>query len=100
MTRIALRTGALGGDREIRDAASSAFDDLRRAAPILDGVLHIVELVSGRNDIRHGLGRAWRGYIVCGMETSVSVDHDTSPDESQTLRLNAGGATAARIWVF
>ena len=72
-------------------------------ATVLDGVLiESVALSATVNNVAHGLGRAYRGWIVTDRDANQTVYRDgtSTADPVLFLPLLAGGAVTVDLWVF
>lgn len=86
---------------KLQDGVIDALSSLTEV-PLLDFVWKKdVILALGSNQIAHGLGRAWRGYIVTRANGSATV---YAPDEQQLrdrfLDLESTGDVVMDLFVF
>ena len=76
--------------------------DILQQIPLLDGVYKTgVDLVSGDNDISHGLGRAYQGMILTNIDTARDLYvNATNTQKDKILILNSDGTATVSIWIF
>lgn len=87
---------------ELQSAIEDVLAPLRQV-PLLDGVLLDVTVDTNPVDVAHGLGRAWRGWIVVQKNGSFNTWTNPSPDETRFIRFDSstsGSAFTLRVWVF
>ena len=77
------------------------------ACPILDGVLIEDVVITTSVNVAHGLGRAWRGYLITKKNTNANVYSPTASNTSPaallplTASLGTGVANVTvSLWVF
>lgn len=93
--------GVLPFLRALQDAVSDSVGPLTNV-PLLDYVWkRDVALASGANQIGHGLGRPWRGYIVTRRNAAVTVhDPDEQPMRDRLVTLQSSGAAVVDLFMF
>jgi hypothetical protein len=93
--------GILNFLRHHQDAVSDALAPLADA-PVLDFVWkRDVVLAAGDNQIGHGLGRPWTGYLVTRRNAAIDVfDPDEQPIRNRLLTLNASGVGVVDLYMF
>jgi hypothetical protein len=70
---------------------------------LLDGVfLNDVVLSTTTNQIAHGLGRKYQGFIITNLNAGVMIWRDATVDTNQEkfLPLKASAAVTVSLWVF
>jgi hypothetical protein len=87
--------------RQFQDAVGDAVSVLTEV-PLLDFVWkRDVTLAAGVNQIGHGLGRPWRGYIVTRQNAAISVYAPDGHDmRDRLLTLQSTGAGVVDLYVF
>jgi|TARA_R100000030_G_scaffold86909_1_gene70436 hypothetical protein len=88
----------------VQDKIEQFAKDLQSSG-LLDGrLIEDIEFASNTTrNIHHGLGRAYRGYIVVSINasTNIAVDTTENNNKAQFLALTAGRvACTASLWVF
>ena len=81
------------------------FANTRQSSGILDGRLieGIEFAASTTQNVYHGLGRSYRGYIVVSVNSKsvIQVDDAKNNNKAQFLALQSyGSACTASLWVF
>lgn len=73
-----------------------------RSCALVDGKLIAgVTLGTGATDVSHGLGRAFRGYLVCSLTAAATITVATTQrDPTKFASLIASAPTTATLWVF
>ncbi len=92
-------------DRTLMDAQQSLVDIARalNAIPLLDGRLIDNAIVTAAAfDVDHGLGRAFRGYIIvrCYGTAFALAEAIPQPDPTRTIRLASTADSVGALWVF
>lgn len=87
--------------RRFQDAVGDAIT-LLTEVPLLDFTWkRDVVLAAGANQVPHGLGRAWRGYIVTRQNAAITV---YAPDDQalreRILTLTASGSGVVDLFMF
>jgi len=71
------------------------------AAEILDGrMVTGVSVATSATNVNHGLGRAYRGWIVVGNNTDCRVWSPSTSDTTKIIVLQSSAATTLSLWVF
>jgi len=86
---------------ELQDNAEPIMQKVQDAF-LLDGVLITKQTIDGATVIRHGLGRAPKGFIVIRRRGNAVVydDQDSNKNATKTLTLNAASSVEVDLWVF
>jgi hypothetical protein len=95
---------------ELNNAGQSLADDLFQAAPIVDGVLVTAKLTASSAgvpldaEVKHGLGRSPKGFLVVRPTADVRVWESSIPSAlpKSVLRLSHTSTTTVEFafWVF
>ena len=75
------------------------------ACPLLDGVLLEDVTITTSLNVTHGLGRAWRGFIITKINANATIRAATDPSPAAFLALTASLGTGVAnvtvdLWVF
>lgn len=85
---------------KVQDSLSRIFNSIQ-TKEILDGrLIQDVSIVSGANEINHGLGKPIRGWIVVRKNANQTVYDSVSSTPDSTFILNASGTVTISLWVF
>ena len=77
-----------------------------RDVTILDGKLVTSDITTAGTDIVHGLGRAYKGFMVVktdkddGTAFTGSINEDISSDNTIYLKLDTSANVTVTVWVF
>ena len=85
----------------VQDAVAEGFAELS-ANPLASSIfLQDIEVLSGVQDIPHGLGRPVRGFVLAGANVQVSVwSPGDSPAPAKLLRLESSTDATISLIVF
>lgn len=96
--------------RQIRDNTpiDEFYRQLQAAAPILDGKIVDIDAsaTTSPQQVRHGLGRPYRGgWVVVGPSAAVQLRvlppaEQSAPETYLYFALSAATAVTARCWLF
>mgnify|MGYP003628131298 CR=1 FL=1 len=76
--------------------------EILRSIPFLDGVHKTgIDLVSGDNNIGHGLGRNYIGMIITNIDAARTLYiNATNTSKAEIIIVNSSGISTADLWIF
>tara|TARA_Y100000356_G_scaffold14254_1_gene10169 strand:+ start:488 stop:802 length:315 start_codon:yes stop_codon:yes gene_type:complete len=88
----------------VQDKIEQFANDLQGSGLLSGRLIEDIEFASNTTrNIHHGLGRAYRGYIVVSINANVNIkiDDTENNNKAQFLALQSQGtACTASLWVF
>ena len=88
----------------VQDKIEQFANDLQGSGLLNGRLIEDIEFASNTTrNIHHGLGRAYRGYIVVSINANVNIkiDDTENNNKAQFLALQSQGtACTASLWVF
>jgi len=86
--------------QRVQDNILTAINDIK-SNPFLGGVVvNNVALVSGNNNVPHGLNRPYQGVLITKRSTGAVIFDFDPADPRQFVGLNSSADCVVNLWVY
>lgn len=87
---------------QLQSNIDDAFTSIQDSPPLRGVLIKGVTLVTGTNNaVDHGMGRAYQGFIISGINANANVwEGGTNPQPTTQIVLQSSANCVVNLWVY